>query len=78
MAMGGLWFWSNNHRTKRQTGGPEWFKPELPADVIISSPLDLERIREIHGGIKDCPELPASTRYELVADDGAHEIPAFI
>ena len=75
MAIGGLWIWSKSRRTTKQTGGPEWSKPELPSNAELSSPFPRERIHEIHGGIKSTPELPASGRYELTGDDGAREMP---
>ena len=75
MAIGVLWIWSKSRRTTKQTGDPEWSKPELPATAGLSSPFPRERIHEIHGDIKSLPELPAPVRYELTGDDGAREMP---
>ena len=76
MAIGGLWIWINKCRTKNQTGGTEWSKPELSiANTGHSSPLLRGRIHETHGSIKGTPELSAPGRYELTGDDDAREIP---
>ena len=76
MAIGGLWIWNRNFRSRKHTGGPEWSKAELSmANAGLSSPSHRERIYGIHGGINGTPEPPASGCYELTGDDGASEMP---
>ncbi len=76
MTIGGWRFWRSKTQPRKQTGGPQWSKPELPGDAKVSSRSHHERIHEIYSEVQDRPELSAPSRHELIGDDGACEIPA--